>query len=164
MKFQTEGRNIKKRTAAENISSRLLMDVARDRQKNRQRADEITNRESQVEEISKKRTAAKNILSRPPTDVRRDRQKNRQRADKISKRGWQPENILSKLPTDISRDRQNRQRGDEIKKRGRWEKIFCSSCRWTSEGTDRKTDRGQMKFQTERRNFKKRMEKQTECR
>ena len=60
------------------------------------------------------------------------------------------ENILSKPPTDVSRDRQkNRQRAEEITKRGRQEKIFCPSHQRTSEGTDRKTDRGQMEFQKE---------------
>ena len=41
MKFKTEGRNFKKRMVAENILSRLPKDVRRERQKNRQRADEI---------------------------------------------------------------------------------------------------------------------------
>ena len=39
---QTEGRwNFKKRTAAENILSKPSTDIRRNRQKNRQRADEI---------------------------------------------------------------------------------------------------------------------------
>ena len=42
---QTEGRrNYKKRKAGENILSKLLKDVRRNRQKNRQRADEISHR------------------------------------------------------------------------------------------------------------------------